>query len=249
MAMVRNIGGNLDKALSLSDRATGADLLFFPELQLSPFFPRFRADELLQKTGFTAEEYLLDEENWYINRFIAKAQERHLCISTNFYMLHNGRPYDLSLMISAEGRLMGRSMMVNIVSQPNFYETDYYTASTEGYRVYDLPFGRVGIVICYDRHHPESIGSCARQGAQLVIIPTANLKSEPMERFEQEISLLARRHNVFIAMCNRVGEEYGAVFAGESLVVSPSGEILQKAGDKETLMLCEFSLHTPKYSL
>jgi predicted amidohydrolase len=242
MAMSADIGDNFRKSLDLVDRAAGADLIFFPELQLSPFFPRFHVSDLFRQTGLRHTDYLLDEENWYMNSFIGKARERHISISTNFYMYHNARPCDTSLMFCADGRFMGRSMMVNIVSHPDFYETEYYAPSTEGYRVYDLPCGKVGVVICYDRHCPASVSICARKGAQLVIIPTANLKKEPMAQFQQEVTELARRNNVFIAMCNRVGEEYGETFAGESLVVSPSGELLQKAGDAEALIFTDFQL-------
>ena len=71
--------------------------------------------------------------------------------------------------------------MVHIAQAENFYEQDYYTPSDDGFKVFDTEFGKVGIVICYDRHLPESIRTCVLKGADLIIIPTANTKSEPME--------------------------------------------------------------------
>jgi predicted amidohydrolase len=43
-------------------------------------------------------------------------------------------------------------------------------------------------------------------------------------------------------MCNRVGTEGEMQFAGESLVIHPSGKVLVKASDTEQLLLCDINL-------
>ena len=60
--------------------------------------------------------------------------------------------------------------------------------------------------------------------------------------FEWEIRVQAMQNQVFIAMCNRVGCEGEMDFAGESLVVHPSGDVLAKADDQEQLLTCEITL-------
>ena len=75
------------------------------------------------------------------------------------------------------------------------------TPSEDGFKVFDTPFGKVGIVICFDRHLPESIRTCTLKGAQLIIIPTANTLAEPLEMFEWELRVQAFQNNVFVAMC------------------------------------------------
>ena len=132
--------------------------------------------------------------------------------------------------------------MVHIAQAENFYEQDYYTPSDDGFKVFDTNFGKVGIVICYDRHLPESIRTCVLMGAELVIIPTANLTTEPMEMFEWEIRVQAMQNSVFIAMCNRVGTEGKLTFAGESIVCDPNGNVVAKAGAEETLLTCDIDL-------
>ena len=134
---------------------------------------------------------------------------------------------------------MGISKMVHIAQARDFYEQDYYTPSDEGFRIYKTPFGNIGIVICFDRHLPESIRSCAMQGAELVIIPTANLTSEPMELFEWEIRVQSFQNILFTAMCNRVGQEDHLTFAGESLISAPDGSLILKAGNQEELLIAD----------
>ena len=158
------------------------------------------------------------------------------------YLEQEGGRYDTSLWVDPQGNLLDTAEMVHIAQARQFYEQDYYEPSRTGFKVFDTPFGKIGIVICYDRHLPESIRTCALKGAQLILIPTANTKAEPMEMFEWEIRVQAMQNQVFVAMCNRVGLEGEMEFAGESLVVYPSGDVLLKADDREQLLTCEVDL-------
>ena len=80
----------------------------------------------------------------------------------------------------------------------------------------------------------------------MIIIPTANTKTEPMEMFEWEIRVQAMQNQVFIAMCNRVGVEDQMEFSGESIIVDPNGDIIFKADDQEQLIECEIDLNEAK---
>ena len=108
--------------------------------------------------------------------------------------------------------------------------------------MYDTPFGKIGIVICFDRHLPDGIRSCAAQGAELVIIPTANITEEDLELFSWEVRVQAFQNTVFVAMCNRTGAEGNLIFAGQSLLAGPNGELLFHAGDEEKLLLADVPL-------
>jgi len=88
-------------------------------------------------------------------------------------------------------------------------------------------------VVCFDRHYPESIRTEALRGAELIIIPTANTKSEPSELFQWEIRVQAFQNYVNIAMCNRVGTEDQMEFSGESVVVDYNGNVITCADDRE----------------
>lgn len=131
--------------------------------------------------------------------------------------------------------------MVHIAQCPCFYEQDYYTPAEEGFRVFETELGRIGIVVCFDRHYPESIRTEALNGADLILVPTANTKDEPSELFQWEMRVQAFQNSVFVAMCNRVGQEDAMLFSGESLVAGPDGELLASAGDGEELLLCDLN--------
>ena len=234
MRMAKEVDENLEKTLDFCDKAKGCDLLFFPEVQLSPFFAQYEARD--------ASNYLLSPEDPRLQAIEKKCRELGMYISPNVYLSGQGKPYDASLFYDRQGKLLDISKMVHIFQAPQFYECDYYTPSEEGFIVYETDFGKVGIVICFDRHLPESIRTCAAMGADLVIVPTANTKAEPLEMFEWEMRVQAYQNMTFIAMCNRVGREGDMDFAGESLVIDPAGNLVVKAGDREGLITCELDL-------
>ena len=148
----------------------------------------------------------------------------------------------MSLLIDENGKIVGKQKMVHVAQCENFYEQSYYTPSEEGFSVFETKFGKIGIVVCFDRHYPESIRTQALCGAELILIPTANTASEPGELFRWEIRVQAFQNSVYIAMCNRVGTEGKMEFSGESIVVDCNGNITACADSGEQLLIAETDL-------
>ncbi len=233
LALSDDMEQNLAKALRLMEEAAsqGARLVCFPEIQLSPFFPQYQ--------GLDASRYAIAIDHEYVIRLQEKCRTLNMVGFPNFYLQDGKDRFDASPVIDADGSLLGISKMVHIVQAPCFYEQDYYTPSDTGFHVYDTAAGNIGVVICFDRHFPESIRSCTLKGAQLIVIPTANVKDEPLEMFEWEVRIPAMQNGVFIAMCNRVGLEGAMHFSGESIVIDPNGDIVAKADDTEQILYAD----------
>ena len=227
---------NKKSVLAFMERAAsqGAGLVCTAELCLSPFFPQF--------PGQDASRYAVRIDDQIVAEFREACQRLELVASPNFFLQDGEDHYDASLLINAKGELEGISKMVHICHSPGFYEQDYYTPSDTGFRVYDTDIGRIGIVICFDRHFPESIRTCVLKGAQLILIPTANASGEPRELFEWEMRVAAMQNGVYIACCNRVGAEGEMEFFGESFVVDPDGNIVAKAGEADEILSVDIDL-------
>ena len=84
--------------------------------------------------------------------------------------------------------------------------------------------------------------SAKENGAELILIPTANTCRGPMELFEWEIRVQAFQNSVAIAMCNRVGREDGMEFSGASLLADADGKRVVLADDRERLVLADIDL-------
>ncbi len=105
--------------------------------------------------------------------------------------------------------------------------------------VFDLPFARIGVLICYDVRFPEAARTLALRGADIIVLPTnwpQGAESSPdfltrARAFENRVYLLA---------CNRVGTERGVTFIGRSQAIAPDGKILAEAnGDTEEILEVE----------
>ena len=243
LAQIKNAGtvkDNLDKSIECIKEASenNADLILFPEVQLTEFFPQYKGQDVTQ--------YRLQLDSKEVKMFQSASKKYSIISVPNIYLEEEGKTYDASLMIDKNGEIIEIQKMVHIAQAEQFYEQDYYTPSNEGFKVFDTEYGKIGIVVCFDRHYPESIRTEALMGADLILIPTVNTKAEPSEMFEWELRVQAFHNSVSIAMCNRVGHEGEMNFSGESIVVDPNGEVLKKAGDQEEIIYVDLDLSDSK---
>lgn len=243
LAQMKNastIKENLDKSIEFIKEASenNADLILFPEVQLTEFFPQYKGHDVTQ--------YLLQLDSKEVKMFQFASKKYSIISVPNIYLEEEGKPYDASLMIGKDGEIIGIQKMVHIAQAEQFYEQDYYAPSNEGFKVFDTEYGKIGIVVCFDRDYPESIRTETLMGADLILIPTVNTKSEPSEMFEWELRVQAFHNSVSIAMCNRVGHEGEMNFSGEFIVVGPNGEVIKKAGDQEEIIYVDLDLSDSK---
>ncbi len=236
MSMGENEAENLARGLAALREAAagGADLILYPELQLHRFFPQYEKLDVRGK--------LLTQDHPIVRQFQEACCAHHIMAAPNFYLREDGGCFDATLLIGSDGALIGRQKMVHIAQAHQFYEQDYYTPSDDGFQVFDTPHGRIGVVVCFDRHYPESIRTEAMLGADLILIPTANTEDEPAEMFDWEVKVQAFQNSAAVAMCNRTGAEGQMVFSGRSLVTDANGETIAQAGSGETLLYADVDM-------
>lgn len=239
MAMSEDMDTNLNTALSRMTEAAenGANIVVFPEIMLSPFFPQYKKQDA--QDAQDASAYLLDITHPAVKKLQDASRELGIVSVPNIYLSENGKQFDASVVINHEGKILGISKMVHIVQMHQFYEQDYYSPSDTGFQVFETDFGKIGVVVCFDRHFPESVRSCALQGADLIVIPTVNCFGEALDLFEAEMRVAAYQNGVYVALCNRVGKEGEMDFNGESIIVDPNGTVIAKAGTHTEVLYAE----------
>ena len=230
---------NIDKGLELLFEASkkGAEIVCFPEMGFQRFFPQFRADPEFFKTaelipGQTTE------------KFAKIAKELNLVIILNIFEKDgNGRFYNSSPVINKNGEILGISRMVHIAEEPLFNEKYYYHPGIGGFPVFETDTCTFGIAICYDRHFPEQMRILALKGAQMVFIPQAGIKGNPIKAYEIEMQASSFSNQIFTSLINRIGKEDDMEFVGGSFITSPSGEIILRGSDSgEELLIKELDL-------
>lgn len=231
---------NLARACTALDEAAarGARLACFAELGFERFHPQRQAEgdvaELAEPIPGPTTDTLAE-----------RAAALGIVVVANlFERADDGRTYDASPVIDADGTLLGVTRMIHITDYPCFHERDYYEPGDRGAPVYDTAFGRVGVAICYDRHFPEVMRALALEGAELVVVPQAGAVDEwPEGLYEAELRVAAFQNGYWTALCNRVGEEESLTFAGESFVCAPDGTVTARAATlEEEVLVAEVDL-------
>lgn len=215
----------------------GAELVGFPELAFSRFFPQKRDSGADAAGAETIPGPTTD-------RFCRAARELGVVTILNLYEKDGDRRFDSSPVIDSDGTLLGTTRMVHIMEGPCFYERDYYHPGDRGAPVYSTAVGKVGVAICYDRHYPEYMRALGLKGAELVVIPQAGAVDEwPPGLFEAEAQVASLQNGYFVALANRVGEEECLTFAGESFVTDPRGQVIARAPlGAETILYADLDL-------
>ncbi|HLP00316.1 MAG TPA: carbon-nitrogen hydrolase family protein [Fimbriimonas sp.] len=96
----------------------------------------------------------------------------------------------------------------------------------------------LGVLICFDIRAPENCRCLALAGCDLIAIPT-NWPSGA--EISADVLCIARANEnmVYIATCNRVGDENGFHFIGKSKILSPAGDVLASADDNQAVLVCD----------
>jgi N-carbamoylputrescine amidase len=143
--------------------------------------------------------------------------------------------------IENDGTLLGKYRKTHIPQvQPCFFEKYYFKPGNLGYPVWDTSVGRVGLIICYDRHFPEVARQVGLKGAEIVFNPSATVESLSKYLWELEQPAHAVANGYFIAAINRVGTEEPLnpnKFYGSSYFCDPRGKIIAKASEDEDEVL------------
>ena len=234
---------NMAGSLRLIEEAgkQGVKLMVLPELCNTGYLFNSREEsfELAEEIpgGATTEEWgrAAKEFNAYICAGITERAGNKL--------------YNSAALIGPEGHI-GTYRKTHLWNE----EKLWFEPGDLGYPVFHLPFGRVGIRICYDVWFPEVSRILVAQGADIICDPTnwVNLpplqtKEKPTAAFSaQQMSLM---NAVFSICADRVGDERGCTFIGGSCVIDPTGAFVAGpvSSDDPQAVIAEINVSQARY--
>ena len=118
----------------------------------------------------------------------------------------------------------------------------FTTPGDRPFAVHEAAGMRIGMNICYDGGFPESSRVLTLLGADLVVLPT-NWPPGAECMAGCVVNARAMENNIYYAACDRVGDERGFHFIGESKICDPSGRELTAAPhDRETILYAEIDV-------
>ncbi|UJR30936.1 hypothetical protein I4U23_018448 [Adineta vaga] len=115
--------------------------------------------------------------------------------------------WNTAVIISNHGNVIGITRKNHIPRVGDFNESTYYMEGNTGHKVFETEFGRIGVNICYGRHHPQNWLMYGVNGAEIVFNPSATVGalSEPLWSIEARNAAIANSY--FAVGINRVGTE------------------------------------------
>ena len=108
----------------------------------------------------------------------------------------------------------------------------------------DLPWGILGMTICYDMRFPALYRALAKAGAQLIAVPSAFTVPTGQAHWHALLRARAIETQCFILAAAQAGtHESGRVTYGHSIIISPWGEVLAEAdGAQPSVILADIDL-------
>ena len=215
----------------------GAELICLPELFCSIYFCQ-QEDSRFFELAEPIPGYTTD----YFSQ-LSKTVDCVLVVPV-FEKSMTGIYYNSLVVINPDGAIVGKYRKMHIPNDPQFHEKYYFTPGDLGFQAIKTVTGKIGPMICYDQWFPEPARSCALDGAEVLIYPTAigwlpGEKEGDSKVYLDSWKTIQRGHaianGIYTASVNRVGIEPNMArdseieFWGHSFIADPRGKIIAEA--------------------
>jgi predicted amidohydrolase len=168
-------------------------------------------------------------------RALAKELGIHLHIGSMAIKVEGGSVANRAFLIGPDGSILTRydkihMYDVDLGNGESYRESRLYRPGSEA-RVADLPFGRLGVTICYDVRFPQLYRALALAGASVIAIPAAFTRTTGEAHWHVLVRARAIETGSFVIAAAQGGHhEDGRDTYGHSMIVDPWGRVLAEAG-------------------
>jgi predicted amidohydrolase len=187
-----------------------------------------------------------EEGNPAIAHFAGLARELGiwLHVGSMGVLLGNGKIANRSLLLSPAGAVAARfdklhMFDVDLPGGETYRESKNYQAGSAGVLV-DLPWGTLGLTVCYDLRFPQLYRALAKGGADFLAIPSSFTVPTGAAHWHVLMRARAIENGCFVLAAAQAGRhESGRETYGHSLIVSPWGEVIAEAGTEVGVILAD----------
>jgi deaminated glutathione amidase len=173
---------------------------------------------------------------------------RKLCITLHVgslaIKLSHDKAVNRSFLIDPKGEILARydkihMFDVDLINGESYRESYSYRPGELGV-LYDLPWGRLGLTICYDVRFPALYRALAEAGASLLAIPSSFTQQTGQAHWHVLNRARAIENGSFVFAAAQGGKhENGRETFGHSLIVDPWGRVLAEGGTEPGIILAE----------
>jgi predicted amidohydrolase len=238
-------------------KARQADMVVFPELALTTFFPRYWMEKKEAQEKFFETEM----PNQAVQPLFDEARK----LGIGFYLGYaeltpEGQAFNTAVLVDKSANIVGKYRKIHLPGHSEHLpdvpfqhlEKKFFSVGDRGFGVWDSMDVRVGMCICNDRRWPETYRSLALQGAELVVLgyntPSKNIHWNEPTHLRTSSHLLSVQGNAYmngmwVAAAAKCGSEDGFHMIGSSVIVAPTGEIVARTlGEEDEVIFTKADL-------
>ena len=228
-------------------RSRQADLVVFPELALTTFFPRYWMSEADAEARFFEAQM----PNAEVQPLFDEARR----LGIGFYLGYaeltpEGQRFNTAILVDKSAAIVGKYRKIHLPGHDDHkVDAPFQHLEKKFFEVGDRPFGvwnamdtNIGMCLCNDRRWPETWRMMSLQSAEVVVLgyntPSQNIHwPEPVHlRMHHHLITLqasAYQNCVWAGAAAKCGSEDGFHMIGGSVIVAPTGEIAAQASTEE----------------
>ena len=251
----------VDRMLALMAKAheRGVDLIVYPELALTTFFPRWYMEDQDEVDTWFETSMPSNETQPLFEAAKRYKMAFHLGYAEKLEEGGETHRYNTAILVDKEGEIFAKYRKVHLPGHAEFdperkfqhLEKRYFEVGDLGFPVWRALGGILGMCICNDRRWPETYRVMGLQGVEMVVLgyntPTTNSQSdEPTHRrwFHNLLSMQAGayQNSTWVVGVAKAGDEDGHPLMGGSAIISPSGEVVAQCyttGDELAVAECD----------
>ncbi len=238
--------GVVDRLIALMRQAhsAGCDLVVFPELALTTFFPRW----LIEDPGELDDWFEREMPGPETKRLFDEGRRLGIGFYLGYAELAREREathhYNTSILVDKAGRIVGKYRKVHLPGTVDplsgdpgqHLEKRYFEVGNLGFPVYRAFGGIIGMCICNDRRWPETYRVMGLQGVEMILLgynSPVGLDGDPfevnaLEPFHNHLVMQsgAYQNATWVVGVAKAGHEEGFDLIGQSAIIAPSGEIV-----------------------
>jgi predicted amidohydrolase len=241
--VVRRMLDLLDQA-----KAQNCNLVVYPELALTTFFPRWYMTDAADVDVWFEREMPIAATR----PLFEQAARYGIGITFGYAELTaDGHHFNTSVLVDRDGRMIGKYRKVHLPGHSEYdpqrafqhLEKRYFEPGDLGFPVWRTMGGILGMCICNDRRWPETYRVMALQGVELITLgyntPTTNAEKSdegPQKRlFHHRLTVQggAYQNSTWVVAIAKCGVEDGHPLLAGSIIVDPDGEIVAQSQTEE----------------
>ena len=197
-------------------------------------------------------------DNWhqiFLNFIINKAQEfeTNILIGSFPYKNKNKKFLNRSLIICKKGKVLSHYDKINLFDvilgeNEKYFESKNYDSGKK-FEVVKLPWGNLGMSICYDLRFPNLYKSLAKRGADFFSIPSAFTYTTGKSHWHTLIRARAIENGCFVFAPAQCGiHKNGRKTFGHSLIVDPWGKVIAEAKNQIDVIEAQIDTESVSYT-